>query len=175
MKSESERRKEKGFIYNLKSLEDFNGTFTARKTGIAVIAGRGYERLENDKGVVIELKNDETGLQLGLAAGKTKMTLHADKLKQVMAALNAPAKKTAEKAIFFDTGSSKISKAEQTKLHEIVNMVRKNPATEVVVTGYTDTTGGFEKNVELSHERAKMVAKELRAIAKQSGLQQPSS
>ncbi len=165
-------KKGRGYIYNLNNLKDFNGTYSAQKAGIAVVAGQGFERLSNDAGVAIELKSEELGVQLGIAVGKTKMTLDSEALEKVLAALNAPAKKTAERSILFDTGSADIADAEKAKLYELVNTVRENPATEVVVTGYTDTQGTFESNVVLSQERAKKVFAELQQIAKKSGLNQ---
>ncbi len=64
-----------GSVYNLKSLDDFSGTYAAAGTGAA--AGKGVEvgSLRNGKGVVINLKSATKGASIKVAAEGLKLTL----------------------------------------------------------------------------------------------------
>lgn len=59
-----------GNIYNLTSLADFPGIYGAAGGGASLgKMGSGSASLKNDKGVVIEFKAKESGLEVNLAAG----------------------------------------------------------------------------------------------------------
>ena len=59
-----------GQIYHLASVADFPGVYAAAGGGATIgKMGRGSASLKNDKGVVIEFKAKETGLEVNLAAG----------------------------------------------------------------------------------------------------------
>ncbi len=59
-----------GQVYHLASVADFPGTYAAAGGGATMgKTGRGSASLKNDKGVVIEFKAKETGLEVNLAAG----------------------------------------------------------------------------------------------------------
>lgn len=57
----------------------------------------------------------------------------------------------------FATGSSKLLKAADSKLNEVVDAAREYPDVQLDVTGYTDNVGNAQKNVKLSQERANAV------------------
>ena len=57
-----------GSVYHLKSLDDFNGTYTAFAAGATVAGGGGVAYLKNQNGVVIKLNSTSTGLRLNLSA-----------------------------------------------------------------------------------------------------------
>jgi hypothetical protein len=65
-----------GEIYHLKSVADFPGIYAvAGGSGAIGKSGRGSATLKNDKGVVIEFKARETGLEVSLAAGGVKIAM----------------------------------------------------------------------------------------------------
>ena len=57
----------------------------------------------------------------------------------------------------FATGSSKLLKAADSKLNEVVNAAREYPDVQLDVTGYTDNVGNAQNNLKLSQERANAV------------------
>ena len=58
-----------GKIFNLKKLEDFNGTYVHADAGISVIVGKKVSIMKNDKGVEIHLTAHQQGLQLSAGVG----------------------------------------------------------------------------------------------------------
>jgi hypothetical protein len=59
-----------GEVYHLASVADFPGTYASAGGGATMgKMGRGSASLKNNKGVVIEFKAKETGLEVNLAAG----------------------------------------------------------------------------------------------------------
>jgi len=64
-----------GKVYNLKKLEDFNGTYASAAAEATVGAGAGAKAMENKKGVVIHLYSKTKGLNLKLAGEGVKFTL----------------------------------------------------------------------------------------------------
>lgn len=57
-----------GAVYNLKTLKDFDGTYTAFAAGATVAGGGGVAYLKNQNGVVIKLNSTATGLRFNLSA-----------------------------------------------------------------------------------------------------------
>jgi len=57
----------------------------------------------------------------------------------------------------FATGSSKLLKAADSKLNEVVDAAKEYPDVQLDVTGYTDNVGNAQKNLKLSQERANAV------------------
>ncbi|MCP8940855.1 hypothetical protein NK718_20200 [Alsobacter sp. SYSU M60028] len=55
-----------GTAYNLTSVQDIVGTYTAAEAGVAVAGGAQVARLKNSKGVVIELKGRQMGAMFSL-------------------------------------------------------------------------------------------------------------
>jgi len=56
----------KGDVYNLKDAADLAGTYVTVGAGAAVIKGKAGLVMRNDKGVVINLLSNQTGVQLSL-------------------------------------------------------------------------------------------------------------
>jgi hypothetical protein len=57
-----------GSVYHLKTLKDFNGTYTAFAAGATIAGGGGVAYLKNQNGVVIKLNSTSTGLRFNLSA-----------------------------------------------------------------------------------------------------------
>ena len=55
-----------GTVYNLDTLEDFNGTYLQGRAGVTVGTGKGVLELSNSKCVVIELKSSTEGIALSV-------------------------------------------------------------------------------------------------------------
>ena len=55
-----------GEVYNLKALEDLEGTYTATTVGLAVAGGDKTAELKNSKGVELKVKGKQIGLELSL-------------------------------------------------------------------------------------------------------------
>lgn len=55
-----------GTAYNLTSVQDIVGTYTAAEAGVAVAGGAQVARLKNSNGVVIELKGRQMGAMFSL-------------------------------------------------------------------------------------------------------------
>ncbi len=68
--------------------------------------------------------------------------------------------------LYFEHDSSKLVKTSMEKIPSIIQKVKDREPSEVSVIGHTDTKGTAEYNIELSLERAQVVA----GILKTSGL-----
>jgi len=64
-----------GNVFNLKKIDDFNGTYAAASAEGTVAKGAGVTTLKNKEGVVMELKSVTKGANLKLAAEGLKVTL----------------------------------------------------------------------------------------------------
>jgi len=64
-----------GNVFTLKKVEDFSGIYRAAGVGGAVVKGGEATALQNDKGVVIELKSTTKGASLKLALEGLKLAL----------------------------------------------------------------------------------------------------
>jgi hypothetical protein len=64
-----------GNVFNLKKVEDFSGIYRAAAVGGAAVKGAGATALQNDKGVVIELKSVTKGAELKIALEGLKLAL----------------------------------------------------------------------------------------------------
>ena len=65
----------KGDVYNLTDASDLAGTYVTAGAGAAVIKGKAGLLMRNDKGVVINLVSDQTGVQLSLGTDGLKITM----------------------------------------------------------------------------------------------------
>ena len=64
-----------GNVFNLKSLDDFNGNYTAAAAGITVGGGAEGTAMQNQKSVVIKLVSTTTGITFNLSTAGVKFTL----------------------------------------------------------------------------------------------------
>jgi hypothetical protein len=64
-----------GNVYNLKSIDDFNGVYAAAGTEGTAGKGAGVSSLRNGKGVVINLKSETQGASIKIAASGLKLTV----------------------------------------------------------------------------------------------------
>lgn len=60
-------------------------------------------------------------------------------------------------AILFNTGSAQLSPVAEAALSRIAFNLDQNPMTDMTIFGYTDNTGTYEINMQLSQERADAV------------------
>jgi len=63
--------------------------------------------------------------------------------------------------IYFDTGESELKAESEAALSEIAEFLTQNPELNLYVVGHTDSSGGYELNMELSLERAEAVMEAL--------------
>ena len=59
-----------GEVYNLRSLEDFPGTYTGLRTGLTLIKGKMTAKLTNEHGVILYLTGKTFGLASSTGADK---------------------------------------------------------------------------------------------------------
>ena len=64
-----------GHVYNLKSIEDFNGIFASAGAEGTAGKGAGVSSLRNPKGVVINLKSETKGANIKIAAEGLKLEI----------------------------------------------------------------------------------------------------
>jgi hypothetical protein len=64
-----------GSVYNLKSIDDFNGVYAAAGAEGTAGKGAGVSSLRNSKGVVINLKSETKGANIKIAADGLKLTV----------------------------------------------------------------------------------------------------
>ncbi len=74
-RSGSPRPKRRASVYNLKSIDDFNGVFAAAGTEGTAGKGAGVSSLRNPKGVVINLKSETKGANIKIAAEGLKLEI----------------------------------------------------------------------------------------------------
>jgi hypothetical protein len=55
-----------GRVYNLNNVADIAGTYGAAEAGYAVVGGRRVAKLRNNKGVLLELRGRQVGLDFSL-------------------------------------------------------------------------------------------------------------
>jgi len=64
-----------GSVYNLKSIDDFNGVYAAAGAEGTAGKGAGVSSLRNSKGVVINLKSETKGANIKIAAEGLKLEI----------------------------------------------------------------------------------------------------
>src|SRR5215470_15507145 len=64
-----------GRVFGLKSLQDFNGTYTAVSAGLTAAGGGSVAVMRNQNGVVIEMTSTSQGVKVTLAASGVKFQL----------------------------------------------------------------------------------------------------
>ena len=69
------RAEASGSVYNLKSVDDFNGVYAAAGAEGTAGKGAGVSSLRNSKGVVINLKSETKGANIKIAAEGLKLEI----------------------------------------------------------------------------------------------------
>ena len=64
-----------GQVYNLKRLQDFNGTYAGASAGMTIAGGGGATAIQNQNGVVIHLLGTTQGLKFKLSLDGVKLAL----------------------------------------------------------------------------------------------------
>ena len=64
-----------GRAHNLRRPSDIAGTYGQAEGGVAVVTGGKFARLRNEKGVVLELRGHQVGLEFALDLGGMVVTL----------------------------------------------------------------------------------------------------
>jgi hypothetical protein len=64
-----------GSVYNLKKLEDFNGTYTAVGAGATVGGGGSIATMQNQNGVRVTLRSTSRGIKFTLGASGVTMNI----------------------------------------------------------------------------------------------------
>jgi len=64
-----------GEVFNLVEAKDLKGTFVTGEAGVTVIGGGSVAAMQNDNGVVLQLKSKQKGLKLTLAPGGMNIDL----------------------------------------------------------------------------------------------------
>ena len=65
----------KGEVYNLKKLEDVNGTYVAAEAGATAAGGGSLAVMKNQNGVTIHIKSTSQGAKVTLGEGGMKISL----------------------------------------------------------------------------------------------------
>lgn len=64
-----------GYVYNLRSLADFAGTYTGVRTGLTLVQGTLHEKLTNKNGTIIYLTGHTQGLASSTGVDEIIITL----------------------------------------------------------------------------------------------------
>jgi hypothetical protein len=65
----------RGVARNLRRASDIVGTYSAAGAGIAIVGGGGVARLQNEKGVVLEVRAVKVGLEANLNLGGVSISM----------------------------------------------------------------------------------------------------
>ncbi len=87
----------------------------------------------------------------------------------IEAALKRDGKVTLTGGVVFETNSASLSAAGRERTEQLANALKKNPELRVAVVGYTDDTGPFQYNLDLSKQRAEAM---VNALIKDFGINQ---
>lgn len=66
-----------GVVYNLRNLQDLDGTYIAASAGLTLAGGGSADYLKNEHGVVIKLLSTSRGLRFNLAADGVRVKLQS--------------------------------------------------------------------------------------------------
>ena len=69
--------------------------------------------------------------------------------------------RSAERGVGMVNASSKLQSAANVNLQNLAEILNKYEDTEVLIEGHTDSTGGYEHNMDLSLRRANSVANQI--------------
>jgi outer membrane protein OmpA-like peptidoglycan-associated protein len=139
---------------------------TAKGAGIGALAGAaiGAATAGKDKNKAIK-QGALAGAAVGAGAGYYMDTQEA-KLRQQLEATGVRVERIGDTIklimpgnITFDTSSSSLKPSFTDVLNSVVEVVKEFDKTLLQINGYTDSTGSFEYNQNLSEQRAESVAR----------------
>lgn len=139
---------------------------TAKGAGLGVLAGAaiGAATAGKDKNKAIK-QGALAGAAIGAGAGYYMDTQEA-RLRQQLESTGVRVERIGDTIklimpgnITFDTSSSSLKPSFTDVLNSVVEVVREYDKTLLQVNGYTDSTGSFEYNQQLSEQRAHSVAR----------------
>ena len=132
--------------------------------------GQGVERAARESKAAARESNAEAWSQTQKAE---KATAKADKLQQEIAALKG---RMTERGIvltigdvLFATGTATLSPMADNEINRLAAFMKKYPDRNVLIEGYTDSTGAEGTNLDLSLNRANAVSNKLVAQGDQQG------
>jgi hypothetical protein len=64
-----------GVAYNMRQPSDIAGTYSMAGAGVAVVAGAGTARLQNEKGVILDVRAAKVGLEANLNLGGVTISM----------------------------------------------------------------------------------------------------
>jgi outer membrane protein OmpA-like peptidoglycan-associated protein len=163
-----------GTVYNLEDPEDFGGLYTAIQGSAALIGGGTALRLQNENGVVVHLTGVAWGLGATLATEGFEVELGEipeppPKPKPPPVAAAPPPKPKPPPppdpceqpvvlgAVVFALNSAELKPETKEQLGPVADRLNECPDEDVVVAGYTDSTGTNAVNLRISQERADSV------------------
>jgi len=63
--------------------------------------------------------------------------------------------------VLFETDSARLNPAGEDLVARLAAVLKQNPGIKVAVVGHTDSTGAFQHNLDLSHQRAQSIVSSL--------------
>ncbi len=148
-------------LASLKGCPDTDGDGIADKDDKCADTPKGYKvdasgcPLDTDKDGVIDAE-DECPTVAGLKENKgcPKKELTAEEIEAL---------KMKVSPVYFDTNKTTISKEEKSKIDQLVKLLKENSNYKVKISGNADSSGNESHNINLSKNRALVVAKALTA------------
>ena len=127
-------------------------------TEVSVRAGEGIAGDKRVSTQIHEFINESLQQQANDYSTQEKITTKIDDKIQSMS--NSELEKTYSDSIFlifFNHNSNELSEKAMKKLDQVAEIISKNPKTEVILKGYTDSIGEPSYNVKVSESRANVV------------------
>ena len=148
-------------LLNLKGCPDSDGDGVADKDDKCSATPKGYKvdasgcPIDTDKDGIID-EEDACPTVAGLKENKgcPKAEPTAEEIE---------AQKMKVEPVYFDTNVFTISKTEKVKVDKLIQLLKDNPNYKVKISGNADSSGKEEHNINLSKNRASIVAKALTA------------
>jgi outer membrane protein OmpA-like peptidoglycan-associated protein len=106
---------------------------------------------------------DQARQAVALKGSSERYTIGADQLaRDTNAAVQAQPKAPRTFLVYFESGDTRVNRASESLLAQVVEEVRGRPAPDISVIGHTDTVGSETSNETLSLRRAEQVAQQVK-------------
>jgi outer membrane protein OmpA-like peptidoglycan-associated protein len=106
---------------------------------------------------------DQARQAVALKGSSERYTISADQLaRDTNAAVQAQPKPPRTFLVYFESGDTRVNRASEALLAQVVEEVRGRPAPDISVIGHTDTVGTEQSNETLSLRRAEQVAQQVK-------------